>query len=258
MGPEEIPAAGGAQAADINVLRGQAGAQQPLAVEPRQVHMPLDAPALQIGGGFCSQGGGHGLRYVIVRLKAARTDAGAHGGHHGRRIGAEGISHGLNGFFQDPGGAAPPSGVDGACGVVDGIIEQHDAAVGGEYHQGKVGFPGDKGIGGVVPGGKESLSGIGGGAQADRGLMDLLGKDCPLHGNVQGAAEAPVIFQHSLRGIPPAGAQIQRVPGRGTDAALPGGKSVGDGLAMPGEQGRGEPYQAVLLMGRKGHRHLRV
>ena len=39
MGPEQVWAAGGTEAADVDVLRENARAQQPLAVQSRQVHM---------------------------------------------------------------------------------------------------------------------------------------------------------------------------------------------------------------------------
>ena len=146
-------------------------------------------------------------------------------------------------------GTAPPAGVNGAHRPADGIIQQDDAAVGGKDRQGQVRFIGDKGVGGVIPGGPQALPSVGGGAEADGGLMDLLGEDRTRRIHPQSAAEAAVILPDMGQVIPPAHAQVQGVPGRSGDAALPGGKPVADA----GEQGRGQIDEAVLFMESKGH-----
>ena len=62
MGPEPLGMAGGAQAADIDVLRRQTGAQEPQPVQSGQIHVPLGTAALQIGRGRFAEGRKHGIR----------------------------------------------------------------------------------------------------------------------------------------------------------------------------------------------------
>ena len=139
--------------------------------------MPFGALPGQIRGGLGAQRLRHGSGNVAVGFKAALLDAGPHGGHQILRPGAEGGGHGLDGLFRDAGGTAPPAGVYGSDGPVNGIVEQQDPAVGGKDHQREVCIPGNERVRRIVPGRQKSLSGIRLGTQTDRGLMDLLAQD---------------------------------------------------------------------------------
>ena len=82
--------------------------------------------------------------------------------------------------------------------------------------------------------------------------MDLPGQDGPLHIRADGGTEAAVVLLQRFRSVAAAGSQVQGIPGRQGDAALPGGKAVPDaGTAV--QQGGGQPEQFVLLMDLKRH-----
>lgn len=207
--PEEIRAAGGAQRTTVDPFRAETCPQQPLPVEAREVHVPFGALPGQIRGGLGAQRLRHSSGNVAVGFKAALLDAGTHGGHQVLRPGAEGGGHGLDGLFRDAGGTAPPAGVYGSDGPVNGIVEQQDPAVGGKDRQREVCIPGNERVRRVIPGRQKSLSGIRLSTQTDCGLMDLLAQDCAGRIDTQSAAEAAVVF-------PDGGGVV--VPGRGPDS----------------------------------------
>ena len=132
-----------------------------------------------------------------------------------------------------------------AHGTAHGIVEQQNTAVGGKDRQGKTGLLGNEGVGGVVPLTQQPLAGIVGGAETHGGLMHLLAQYGTRRRCADGRAEAAVIFHETRRAVPPAGAQVQTVPGGGGNAAAPGGKAVADA----GEQRRSQENKASLRMG---------
>ena len=161
-----------------------------------------------------------------------------------------GRTHGCHGFLHDPGGAAPPTGVNGADGLMDGIVQQHGAAVGGKDRQGQVRDVGDESIHiCVVPGTEQTLPGVLCRDGADIGGVGLLTEDRTGLVQAQNGEKAAVIFPQLFRAVPLSGAEVQTVPRCGGHAALPGGKAVGNLIQNIG----GEPHQTGLLMLLKGH-----
>lgn len=113
--------------------------------------MPLCAPVFQIGRGVRAESRSHGLRHVAIRFKAALADAGADGGQNPIGFCAVQPLHLPDGFFQNPGGTAPPSGVDRAHAARVRVVEQDDAAIGGKNRQRQIFHVGDQCVGSVVP-----------------------------------------------------------------------------------------------------------
>ena len=127
------------------------------------------------------------------------------------------------------------------------VVEQQDAAVGGEHHQGQVSFGGDQGVGFIVPLPDQALSGVSGGAEPHVVPVDLQGEDGPLRHGSRTAEEPAVILPHVLRRVSPPGAQVQGIPRRRRNPAPPGGEPV----PHPIQQGGGEIDQILLFMGNK-------
>ena len=71
-------------------------------------------------------------------------------------------------------------GVAAARRPGDGVVEQNDAAVGGEDRQREVFLIGNQAVGVIVPLTVQPLAGVGGGDGADRVTVDLPGQDRPL------------------------------------------------------------------------------
>ena len=230
------------------MLRRDTGVEQPLTVQTRQIYMVFGPSTLQIRPRLRPQGRGpHGLRYVAVGLKAAFPNAGPHGSQDAFRSGAQQADHLPDGLLHDSSGTAPPSGVDRSHAPGVRVMEQKDAAVGGEHHQGQSFFSGDEGVGVVVPVPDQTLPGVGGGAEPHIIPMDLPGEDGVRRVHIQGGEKAAVVLLHVLRRVPASGAQVQGIPRRRRHPAPPGGESV----AHPAQQGRGEPDQTLLFMGDK-------
>ena len=161
-----------------------------------------------------------------------------------------GRTHGCHGFLHDPGGAAPPTGVNGADGLMNGIVQQHGAAVGGKDRQGQTGDVGDESIHiCVVPGTEQTLPGVLCRDGADIGGVGLLTQHRFGFVQFQNGEKAMVIFPQLFRAVPLSGAEVQAVPRGGGHASPPGGKAVGDLIQNIG----GEPHQTGLLMLLKGH-----
>ena len=142
--------------------------------------------------------------------------------------------------------------MDAARRPGDGVVEQNDAAVGGEDRQREVFLIGNQAVGVIVPLTVQPLAGVGGGAGADGGLVDLSGEDQTVYVHPGAGAEAPVILPQGQISVPHAGAEIETVPGGGGDSAQTGGEGVGHG-----EKGGGQKDHTALFMGFKGHINLR-
>ena len=144
-----------------------------------------------------------------------------------------------------------------AHGPVHRVVEQDDAAVGGEYHQGDPRGVRDHGVhAGIVPVPEQALAAVLRRHMADIVLMDLLAQHRPVLIHPQGGAEPAVIFPDPVHVVPPAHAQVQGVPGGGADAADAGGEPVAHAGAV--QQRAGHPQHIFACMGEKGHRILLV
>ena len=215
--------------------------------------MPLGGLIAEIRLRLRPQGRAHGGGDVVIRLKAARADAGADGGQEIGGVRAAVLRHGPDGLCQDAPGTAPPPGVDGGDGGVDGVVEEDHAAVGGENGEGQAGNVRHQGVHvPVVPGAGEALAGVLRRDAAKVRGVDLLAEDGLLRLRPQNGAETAVVLPDVFRGVAPAGAQVQAVPGGGGDPAGAGGKAVGQG----GEQLRAEDGEPGFPMEGDGHRML--
>ena len=140
--------------------------------------------------------------------------------------------------------------MNGADGLMDGIVQQHGAAVGGKDRQGQTGDVGDESIHiCVVPGTEQTLPGVLCRDGADVGCVGLLTEDRTGLVQAQSGEKAAVSFPQLFLAVPLSGAEVQAVPRCGGHAALPGGKAVRDIIQNIG----GEPHQTGLLMLLKGH-----
>ena len=115
----------------------------------------------------------------------------------------------------------------GADGVVDGVVQENNAAVSGKDRQGNAGGVADHGVhAGVVPFTPQALAGIIGGNQPDVVLVHLAAEHSLPDIRADGGTEAAIVFLQAALSVTAAGAQIQTVPRRRADAAGPGGKTV--------------------------------
>ena len=162
------------------------------------------------------------------------------------RIAAEKTLHLPHRFPGDAQRRAAPSGMAGADGPADGIIEQHHIAVGGEHHQRQMGHIGHHAIhGGIVPVTPQTLACVGLRHVAHHILVDLLGQHHPVHVRAQHGAEAAVVLLYPCQLVAPAHAEVQTVPRRGGYAAGAGGKAV----ANAGQGIGGQVCDAVFGVG---------
>ena len=81
----------------------------------------------------------------------------------------------------------------------------------------------------------------------------LLSTDRRIGSAPSGGAEAPEILPHVLHRIAPADAQVQRIPGRGADAAGPRGKAVADSAGIEDACSSCQSRAPSALMGQNGH-----
>ena len=158
-----------------------------------------------IGLGLVAQRGMERRRNVAVRLEAALADSGADGGPDIRRVAAEDPLHLPHRLGGDTQRRAPPSGVAGADGFADGVVEQHHIAVGGEHHQRQMEHVGHHAVhGGIVPVTPQTLSCVGLRHVAHHILVDLLGQHHTVHICAQRGAKAAVVLLYAGDFIAPA------------------------------------------------------
>ena len=126
----------------------------------------------------------------------------------------------------DAGGGPPPAGVGGGDTAPHRVIEQNGDAVPGEDGQTDPRPVGDEAVGFKDAGGGGVGQPVVRAHPADPVAVDLV----VLHqgGGVgsHGGAEAAEVLGHMGGLVPPAGPQVQTVPGGGGDAPQPGGEAV--------------------------------
>ena len=194
-----------------------------------------------------TQCGPQGLRYVAVRLEAARPDGRSDGGAEVRRVAAVILGHDAYRLRGDAGGGAPPTGVGCADDPAHRVVEQQYIAVGGEHDQGDARHVRHQGVGAVVvlrlP---QAFAAVHRRDAAHIAAVHLTAEYRPLHIRVQRGAQAAEVLLYVGKVIAPAVIQVQTVPGGGGDTALSGGKAVDDGAVF--QHIRGQIDQIVFCV----------
>ena len=246
MAEEEIGVAGGAEVADVDIFREQAGDRELRAVGFAEIEVdifrrrlvagrlhiePLQRIGLfararfvkvvrgigKLGGKFGDEVGGD---FIATRANR-RTD----GGEEIGRLGAEFELHAADGFLGDAGEGAAPTSVNGADRAFFRIDEEYRHAIGGLDAEQKAG---------AVCGGSVTFAGAGGGLwkNANHVRMDLFQRNkfevaCPNGGLKQAA-----IFDDVFAGVPFREAEIEDF--FGFERANPAGTSA-EAVQKPGK-----------------------
>jgi hypothetical protein len=256
---EKIPAAGGAEVADKDILGAEAGVEELSAIGFFQIKQdifrralmarwhhvePLDGIGFVTGAELIKPFG----RIGKLRLKldgdfgadfvAAAADGRADGGEQVSRIGSELHLHFPDGFDDDAGKRAAPSGVNGSHRALLGINEEDGNAISGLYAEEQ-----SRAIrsGGIAP---AWLGGSGVQKMDDVG-MDLLERNEFEVGRAEGGLEAAAVFEDILASVPIGEAEVQHFLAiqRG-DAAGAGAEAV-DQPGNFGERGYLQDFNAA-------------
>jgi len=142
-------------------------------------------------------GGDFGADFV-----AATSDGGADGGEKVGGLGVEVHLHLADGFDNDTGEGAAPSGVNGGDSALFGVDEENGDAIGGLDGEEQAGAVGDGGVAlaDLGRGGVEKVDDVG---------MDLLQGDEFQVGGAEGGLEAAAVLEDVFLGVPVRKAQIE-------------------------------------------------
>lgn len=223
VGEEEVRTAGAAKIHDMDVARLQSGGEELGAigfaeveedvfrrrlvagrghVEPLERIRFVSGPKLiEIGGGVGELGeelgGDFGADFV-----AAGADAGADGGYEVARVGGEVHLHGTNGFGDDAGERAAPTGVNGGDGALFRVDQEDRNAVSGLHGEEEARTIGHQSI---------TAAGFGGCGLEDVNHVgvDLLQRDEWKIGGAEGGLEAAAVFETVFAGVPVGEAEVE-------------------------------------------------
>jgi hypothetical protein len=214
--------AGGAEIAEENVSGVESGGEELGAIGFFQVEEdvfgrglvawrhpiePLDGIGFLAGAEFVKPVGGVGKLGMELRGKlgtdfvTAGTDGGADGGEETGGPGAKVHLHSPDGFDDDAGQGAAPSGVDGGYGAILGVNEENGDAVGGLDAEEEAGTVGDGGVAfrGFVGGGVVLMDDIG---------VDLFERnELKIYG-AERRLEAAAVFKDVFPSVPTGEAEI--------------------------------------------------
>src|SRR5260370_11555649 len=213
---EEVTAAGGTKVADEDIGGAEAGPEKLEAIGFTEVEEdvfgwglvagghdvePLDGIGFVAGAEFVEPfrgfgelgkklGGDFGADFV-----AAAADRGADGGEEIRGLGAEVHLHLADGFDDDAGESAAPTGMNGGDGALFRVDEENRDTVGGLDAEEEPGTICDGGIAAARFGGcgVEKMNDIG---------MDLLQRNELEIGRAEGGLEAATVFEDVFFAVP--------------------------------------------------------
>ena len=243
VGPVFLVQAHGALVGDGDVLRREAGLEQPPPERAAQVHEIFPGHILFADEplGVAAEPAFDSLGHVGVGLKAAIAYGRADGGAYVAGPGAE-VAHQAHRHAGDVAHRAAPAAVDRARRAARGVVQQQRHAVGREAEDGQALHVRDEAVR-VAGGGVGRAAAVGVRDEAHVRAVHLLGIRSAHDVDAERGAEYAVVFDDPLALVAAVEAEVERGEPALGHAAEAGGEGV-----LRRYDGRGHVDEAVLFM----------